>query len=135
MQKFPVIIGPTAGGKSDFAVDVALTLTAQGTPAEIITADAYQIYRGMDIGTAKPTADERRGIPHHLIDIIEPTESFTVSDWLAAAEAAITDIKSRGRIPIVVGGTHLYIKSLLDGLFEGPDPDPEIGRASCRERV
>lgn len=126
MQKFPIIIGPTAGGKSDLAVDVALTLAAQNTPAEIITADAYQIYRGMDIGTAKPTADERRGIPHHLIDIVEPTESFTVSDWLAAAESAIADIKSRGRIPIVVGGTHLYIKSLLDGLFEGPDPDPAL---------
>ncbi len=88
--------------------------------------DAYQIYRGMDIGTAKPTLEERRGVAHHLIDVVEPSESFTVSDWLAAAEAAIADIKSRGRIPVVVGGTHLYIKSLLDGLFEGPDPDPAL---------
>lgn len=126
MLKFPVIIGPTAGGKSDLAVEVAIALAARGTPAEIITADAYQIYRGMDIGTAKPTIDERRGVMHHLIDVVEPTESFTVSDWLAAAESAVADVRARGRIPIVVGGTHLYIKALLDGLFEGPDPDPAL---------
>lgn len=124
--KFPVIIGPTAGGKSDLAVDVAIALIGWGRPAEVVTADAFQIYRGMDIGTAKPTVDERRGVVHHLIDVVEPAESFTVSDWLGAANAAIDDIRSRGAIPIVVGGTHLYIKSLLDGLFEGPDPDPAL---------
>lgn len=131
MSPFPVIIGPTAGGKSDLAVDVALALASRGQPAEIVTADAFQIYKGMDIGTAKPTTEERRGIPHHLIDIVDPTEAFTVSDWLAAAKAALTDIKSRGKIPIVVGGTHLYIKAFMDGLFEGPDPDPAI-RESLR---
>ena len=124
--KFPVLIGPTAGGKSDLAVDVSLALIAQGKTAEVVTADAYQIYRGMDIGTAKPTVKERRGIRHHLIDIVEPGESFTVSDWLVAANAAIDEIRSRGVVPIVVGGTHLYIKALLDGLFEGPDPDPAL---------
>ncbi len=94
-----------------------------GCLTEIVTADAFQVYRGMDIGTAKPTPEERRGIPHHLIDIVEPTERFTVAQWLARAEAAITDIRSRGATPVVVGGTHLYIKALLDGLFEGPEPD------------
>ncbi len=126
MSRFPVIIGPTAGGKSDLAVDVALALVSAGTPAEVVTADAFQVYRGMDIGTAKPTIDERRGIPHHLIDIVEPTEPFTVSDWLTAANTAIDEIRARGVMPIVVGGTHLYIKALLDGLFEGPDPDPAL---------
>ncbi len=125
MPRSPVIIGPTAGGKSDLAVEVAHLL---GGPdkAEIITADAFQVYRGVDVGTAKPTADERRGITHHLIDILDPTEPFTVSDWLAAAERALTDIRARGRTPIVVGGTHLYIKAFLEGLFEGPDPDPAL---------
>jgi tRNA dimethylallyltransferase len=122
VPKFPVIVGPTAGGKSDLAVAVAL---AMGN-AEVVTADAFQIYRGMDIGTAKPTIAERRGIPHHLIDLVDPEASFTLADWLAAAEAVIADIQRRGRTPIVVGGTHLYIKALLDGLFEGPDPDPAL---------
>jgi tRNA dimethylallyltransferase len=125
VPRFPVIIGPTAGGKSDLAVEVALLLGGANA-AEIVTADAFQIYRGMDIGTAKPTPAERRGVPHHLIDVRDPAESFTVSDWLAEAERAIADIKGRGKTPIVVGGTHLYIKALLDGLFEGPDPDPAL---------
>jgi tRNA dimethylallyltransferase len=125
--RFPVIIGPTAGGKSDLAVEVALRLGG-GAPgaAEIITADSVQIYRGMDIGSAKPSAAERRGIPHHLIDIAEPTEPFTVSDWLAGAERALADIRARGRTPVLAGGTHLYIKAFLDGLFEGPEPDPSL---------
>lgn len=126
VKRFPVIIGPTAGGKSDLAVDVALRIRAGGGAAEIITADAYQIYREMDIGTAKPTMEERRGVVHHLIDVVDPRESFTVSDWLSAAELAIAEVKGRGAVPIVVGGTHLYIKALLDGLFEGPDPDPAL---------
>lgn len=129
-KRFPIIVGPTAGGKSALAVEVAYAL---GGPshAEIVTADAYQIYRGLDIGTAKPTAEERRGVPHHLIDIVDPGERFTVHDWLRAAEAAIADIRSRGRLPIVVGGTHLYIKSFLDGMFEGPGASEEI-RAELR---
>jgi tRNA dimethylallyltransferase len=125
VAKFPVIIGPTAGGKSDLAVEVALAMDG-----EVVTADSVQIYRGMDIGSAKPTDAERRGVPHHLLDIVEPTERFTVSDWLAAAETAVTEVRSRGRVPVVVGGTHLYIKAFLEGLFEGPDPDPAL-----RERL
>jgi tRNA dimethylallyltransferase len=126
MERFPVIVGPTAGGKSDLAVEAAIALRAGGRAAEIVTADAFQVYRGMDIGTAKPTAEERRGVRHHLIDIVEPSEAFTVSDWVGVANAAINEIRSRGCVPIVVGGTHLYIKALLDGLFEGPDPDPVL---------
>lgn len=121
MQRVPVIAGATASGKSDLAVDVALALGSGG--AEVITADAFQVYRGMDIGTAKPTAGERRGVPHHLIDIVEPTERFTVAQWLGLARGIIEQIRARGRVPVVVGGTHLYIKALLEGLFEGPAPD------------
>jgi len=98
----------------------------------------YQIYKGLDIASATPTQEERGGVPHHLIDAIEPTEPFTVHDWLRRCEAAITDIRARGGTPIVVGGTHLYIKALLDGLFEGPAPDPalreELQRISQPER-
>ncbi|CAG1001779.1 tRNA dimethylallyltransferase [Phycisphaerales bacterium] len=138
MPRFPIIAGPTAGGKTGLAIEVALALRALGTPAEVITADAFQVYRGMDIGTAKPTFVEQRGVPHHLLDIVEPTERFTVNDWLAAANAAIADIQARGHVPIVVGGTHLYIKSLLDGLFEGPGADPALReqlRAMGRETL
>jgi tRNA dimethylallyltransferase len=129
LSRFPVIVGPTAGGKSDLAVDVACALKVAGQEAEIVTADAFQIYRGMDIGTAKPTLGERRGVVHHLIDVVEPVEAFTVSDWVGAANRVIDEIRSRGAVPVVVGGTHLYIKALLDGLFEGPDPDPGVREA------
>jgi len=119
--RFPVIIGPTAGGKSTLAVEVARVMHARHSiVCEIVTADAIQIYRGLDIGSAKPTVSERSGIPHHLIDVAEPTERFSVDEWLKLAQTAITDIKSRGHLPIVVGGTHLYIKAFLEGLFDGP---------------
>lgn len=123
--RFPIIAGPTAGGKSDLAVEVAHLLGGPGA-AEIITADSVQIFRGMDIGSAKPTIEERRGITHHLIDVADPTGRYTVADWLAAADRAAAEIRSRGRTPVVVGGTHLYIKAFLDGLFEGPAPDPAL---------
>ncbi|MBX3402651.1 MAG: tRNA (adenosine(37)-N6)-dimethylallyltransferase MiaA [Phycisphaeraceae bacterium] len=140
----PVICGPTAGGKSDLAVALALRAReVWGCEAEIITADAFQVYRGMDIGTAKPTIEERRGVVHHLIDVCSAgilpvrkaeehghdahaTKSFTVDDWLTLARKKITEIRGRGALPIVVGGTHLYIKALLDGLFEGPEPDEAL---------
>jgi tRNA dimethylallyltransferase len=131
--RFPVIIGPTAGGKSDLAVEVALLCAERGGFGEIVTADSVQIFRGLEIGSAKPTAEEQRGLPHHLIDIVEPTERFTVSDWRARAEQLIAEIKLRGGVPVVSGGTHLYIKALLDGLFEGPEPDAAL-RESLRSR-
>ncbi|MCC6675794.1 MAG: tRNA (adenosine(37)-N6)-dimethylallyltransferase MiaA [Phycisphaerales bacterium] len=121
----PVIAGPTAGGKSDLAVDVAIALGN----AEVITADAFQVFRGLDIGTAKPTIEERRGIPHHLIDVVGPRDRFSVADWLNLAERAVIDIRARVRTPIIVGGTHLYIKAFMEGLFDGPAPDPELRAA------
>lgn len=113
-----VILGPTAGGKSDLAVGLAERLGG-----EVIGADAFQVYRHLDAGTAKPDAALRARAPHHLIDIVEPTERFTVHDWLARANDAIQGTRSRGRRPIVVGGTNLYLKALLDGLFDGPGQD------------
>lgn len=132
ISRFPVIVGPTAGGKTALAVEVALALAPFGG-GEVVTADSIQIYRGLDIGAAKPTPDERRGVPHHLIDIVDPTDEFTVHDWLRAAEAAIADIQSRGRIPVVVGGTHLYIKGFIDGMFDGPGGDEAL-REQLRAR-
>lgn len=116
-----VILGPTAGGKSELAVDLA---TAVG--GEVIGADSMQVYRYMDAGTAKPPPEVRRRVPHHLIDIVEPTERFTVADWLRGAERIIEELVGRGVWPIVVGGTNLYIKALLEGMFEGPGHDPGL---------
>ncbi len=125
-ETIPVIVGPTAGGKTTLAVRLAHLLGEQDRPAEIISADSVQIFRGMDIGSAKPDPRERGGIPHHLIDVAEPEDRFTVHDWLAAAERAADEIRARGATPIVVGGTNLYIKAFLDGLFEGPEPDETL---------
>ncbi|MEM9064903.1 MAG: tRNA (adenosine(37)-N6)-dimethylallyltransferase MiaA [Planctomycetota bacterium] len=123
--QIPVIVGPTAGGKSAVAVCLAERL-AHRAGGEVVTCDAFQVYRGMDIGTAKPTNAERRGIPHHLIDLVEPTERYSVQRWLDDADAVMTEIQSRGKVPIVVGGTHLFVKALLDGLFEGPPGDESL---------
>lgn len=124
----PVIVGPTAGGKTSLAVGLARSLASRGVAAEILSADSALIYRGMNIGTAKPTAEERGGIPHHLIDLFEPdgNVTFSVHDWIEAAHGLIADLRSRNVLPIVVGGTHLYVKALLEGMFEGPKADPEL---------
>lgn len=125
--RIPVIVGPTAGGKTDLSLLVAEVLSERtGRAAEIISADSVQIFRGLDIGSAKPTLPERRGIPHHLIDIVEPEGAYSVHQWLEDAERTIDQVRARAGLPIVVGGTHLYIKALLDGLFEAPKPDPEL---------
>lgn len=126
---YPVIAGPTAGGKTALAVAIALALRERGIHAEVVTADAFQIYRGMDVGTAKPTAAERRGVPHHLIDLVEPTERFTVHDWLGRADPLVAGLRARGVVPVVVGGTNLYVKAFLDGLFEAPPTAPEVAAA------
>lgn len=126
-NRFPVIVGPTAGGKSSLAVELCLRLNSLGSgPAEVVSADSMQVYRGMDIGTAKPTIGERAGVVHHLIDVAEPTEAFTVDRWLKLADAAIAEIRARGGVPVVVGGTNLYVKALLEGLFEGPPEDAAL---------
>ena len=105
-----VITGPTATGKSALGVMLARRLSG-----EIISADSMQIYRGMDIGTAKITADEMQGVPHHLLDVAEPGEDWSAARWVDAAAAAAEDVFGRGRVPLIVGGTGLYIDSLLSG--------------------
>ena len=125
----PVIVGPTAGGKSALSIAVARAFEARGLTAEIVSADSVQIFRQMDIGSAKPTTGEMAGVPHHLIDVVDPEDRFTVHDWLAAAESAVEQIRARNAVPIVVGGTNLYIKAFMEGLFEGPEPDAGVRAA------
>ncbi len=108
--KLVVITGPTASGKT--ALGVALARRLGG---EVVSADSMQIYRGMDIGTAKPTPEEMQGVPHHMIDIADPAENYSVSRYAKEASACVDDILARGKLPIVVGGTGLYIDSLIAG--------------------
>lgn len=117
------LTGPTASGKTS----VGLSL-AERIGAEIISLDSMALYRHMDIGTAKPTAAERDRVPHHLLDVIEPSDEFSLAQYLEAADRAIQDIRSRGRQVLFVGGTPLYLKGLLRGIFEGPPADWELRR-------
>ncbi|MCX8526845.1 MAG: tRNA (adenosine(37)-N6)-dimethylallyltransferase MiaA, partial [Candidatus Nanopelagicales bacterium] len=111
MTRVLCIVGPTASGKSALAVDIARRLTPVG---EIVSTDSMQIYQGMDIGTATPTAVERRGIPHHLLDRVSTATVVTVADYQRWAREAIDDVGSRGATPIVVGGSGLYVRAVLD---------------------
>jgi tRNA dimethylallyltransferase len=104
------IVGPTASGKSDLALALARTLDV-----EILVADSRQVYRGMDVGTAKPDAAARRSVPHHLIDLVDPDEAFSVARWVAEARQRVPEIADRGRLPLLVGGTGLYVSALIDG--------------------
>ncbi|MGD9693666.1 MAG: tRNA (adenosine(37)-N6)-dimethylallyltransferase MiaA [Phycisphaerales bacterium] len=125
MRVAPFIIGPTAAGKSDLGVELALRL-----PGEVVSADSMQVYRGLDIGTGKLTQTERRAVPHHLLDILDPAESFSVDSWLRLANDACENIRARALTPVLVGGSLLYVKSFLEGLFEGPPADKTL-----RERL
>lgn len=126
-----VILGPTAGGKSELAVALAQRIGEwRGRAGQVLGADSMQIYRQMDAGTAKPSALERAAAVHHLIDIVEPTERFTVADWVAGADALIESLPGEGVTPIIVGGTNMYLRALLEGLFEGPPLDRAL-----RERL
>jgi len=116
-----ILTGPTASGKSGLALTYA-----ERNNAEIISMDSMALYRGMDIGTAKPTPTERQRIPHHLIDCLDPWERASVAWWLAEAEHATLNILQRGKRPLIVGGTPLYLKALLCGLFKGPEIDPQL---------
>lgn len=120
-----VLNGPTASGKTALAVRVAQLLREQGRPAEIVNADSMLVYRGMDIGTAKPTAVERGGITHHLIDVFDVTQTASVAAFQRLARAAIADCRSRGVIPILVGGSALYVHAILDE-FDFPGTDPAV---------
>jgi tRNA dimethylallyltransferase len=123
------VLGPTASGKSALALELARRFGG-----EIVSCDSQQVYIGMDIGTAKPTPDERRAVPHHLIDLVHPDQPFNAARWADLARAAVADIAGRGRLPIVVGGTGLYYRALTGGLFEAPPPDPAL-RARHREEA
>jgi tRNA dimethylallyltransferase len=116
-----VIAGPTAVGKSALAIELAERLEA-----EIVSADSVQVYRGMDIGSAKPSPVQRARVPHHLIDVVDPDETFSAGRYLKMAAAAITSIAARGKRPLVVGGSGLYLRALLSGLVEGAESDPEV---------
>ena len=122
-------MGPTASGKSALAMTLAKELDG-----EIVSVDSAQVYRGMDVGTAKPAPDERSRVPHHLIDIVEPTESYSAARFVADAQRAIAAVRARGRMPIVAGGTMLYFKALTEGLSSLPRADPEV-RATIDARA
>jgi len=108
------LVGPTATGKTALAVDTANALAARGLPAEIVNGDSMLVYRGMDIGTAKPAMAERGGVPHHLIDVLDVTQTASVAQFQGWARAAIADCEARGVVPIVVGGSALYVHAILD---------------------
>jgi tRNA dimethylallyltransferase len=116
------IVGPTASGKTDLALALARRL-----PVEILVADSRQVYRGMDVGTAKPDAAARAAVPHHLLDLASPDEPFTVADWVERARALLPEVAARGRLPLLVGGTGLYVSALVDGHdYAGQPWAPEV---------
>ncbi len=129
MQPILAIVGATATGKSELAMELAAELGG-----EIVSADSLQVYRGLDLGTAKPSAADRARVPHHLVDILEPDELYSAGEFARRARAAIVEITMRGRVPIVVGGSGLYLRALLRGLSPLPPGDPEV-RAALRARL
>jgi tRNA dimethylallyltransferase len=129
LTPLPIVLGPTGSGKSDLAIRIALAVAG-----EVVNCDSLQVYRGFDIGTAKVPLNERRGVPHHLIDIVEPTGLFTAGDYARVAGAVLRDIAGQGRIPVVVGGTGFYLRGLLDGLSPGPTRNDDL-RAELLSRA
>ena len=121
MRSIVVIAGPTGSGKSALAVELAVRLGG-----EIVGADSQQLYRSLDVGTAKPTAAERAAAPHHLVDVAEPGEGMDAARYVALADAALAAIDGRGALPIVVGGTGLYLRALLHGVVDAPGRDPAL---------
>jgi tRNA dimethylallyltransferase len=122
------LAGPTASGKTARGLDLAGDLDA-----EIVSVDSMAVYRGLDVGTAKPTADQRRAVPHHLLDVVSPAEAYSVARWLADAAAAVADCRGRGRRILFVGGTPLYLRALRDGLAPLPPADPALRAALAAE--
>ena len=131
-----VLVGPTATGKSALAVSLAHELMKRGMAAEVVNADSMLVYRGMDIGTAKPSETERGEVPHHLIDILEVTETASVAEFQARARAVIADLRGRGTVPILVGGSALYTRAITDAFnFPGSDAVLRAGLETELERV
>ncbi|MEM6474254.1 MAG: tRNA (adenosine(37)-N6)-dimethylallyltransferase MiaA [Planctomycetota bacterium] len=128
IERAMVITGATAAGKSELAMQVAESLRG-----EVLSLDSIAVYRGMDIGTAKPTADDRARVPHHLIDLAAPDQDFSVAMYLDAAHQAVEEIRSRGNVPIFVGGTPMYLKAIVRGFDPGPPPDWEFRESVERE--
>ena len=124
------VVGPTGSGKSELALRIA-----EKFHGEIVNCDSLQVYRHFDIGTAKLPPADRRGIPHHLIDVVEPDEVFTAGEYARLARLALSDITTRGRLPIVCGGTGFYLRALVDGLFEGPVRDEDLRTRLARREA
>lgn len=123
------IVGPTGSGKTDLSLAVAKRM-----PLEILVADSRQVYRGMDIGTAKPDAAARAAVPHHLVDLVEPGEPFSVAGWAAEAHRVAGEVAGRGHLPLLVGGSGLYLAAMVDGYAFGPAPRPDV-RARLRAEL
>ncbi len=121
MMKIVIICGPTASGKTRVGVDLAKRFGG-----EIVSADSQQVWRGFDVGTAKPTREERAAIPHHLIDVADPSERFDAAQFVSLADRAISEIISRNRTPFVVGGTGMYLRMLIHGICEAPPRDEDV---------
>jgi len=121
MTKLLAIVGPTASGKSDLAMSLSASLNG-----EIVSADSRQIYKFLDIGTSKPTAEDRKRIRHHFVDILNPTQDYSAGEFGNEARKTIKDIAGRGKQPILVGGSGLYVRAVVDGFFGGPGRDPEV---------
>lgn len=128
MEVIPVLAGPTGSGKTLLALRLGEEL-----PLEVISADATMVYQGLDIGTDKPSPEERARVPHHLVDVLEPHEAMSVARYLDLAEEAIAGVLARGRLPLVVGGTGYYIRALSEGLHQLPPPDPRVQEALWEE--
>ena len=127
MTPFLALVGPTASGKTEAGI-----LVAQALGAEILSIDSMLVYRGMDVGTAKPTAEHRSRVPHHLLDLVDPNEPFSVAAFQAAARTAAADVRRRGRRPLLVGGSGLYFRAVVDDL-EFPGTEPAVRRELERE--
>ena len=132
MEKLRVaaVVGPTAVGKTRLAVSLALRCGG-----EVVSADSMQVYRGLSIGTAQPSQEEMRGVPHHLIGFLNPEEPFSVADYVKLASGKIRDISARGKLPIVTGGTGLYVRSLLSGVSFSPEEGSSRLRAELRQKA
>ncbi len=124
-----ILLGPTGSGKTALSLELA-----QRFHGEIVSCDSVAVYRGMDLGSAKPSPEERARAPHHLIDVADPDQPMTAGDYSRAARAALSDITARGPLPIVTGGTGLYLRALTEGLFAGPQRDEDLRERSADDR-